>query len=116
MKNIEKVNSLIDFNYQPAENNKIKKAGIDFIINIIAKELEDPFYLKDPELVKIFEKCKPPKEAYLYFPKGEEIIVMNEKNPRASYRKIYYNVPYFDYEKEEINNLKEARKKIKKMI
>ena len=73
----------------------------------LAKELEDPFYLKDPELVKIFEKCKPPKEAYLYFPKGEEIIVMNEKNPRASYRKIYYNVPYFDYEKEEINNLKE---------
>ena len=73
----------------------------------LEKELEDPFYLKDPELVKIFEKCKPPKEAYLYFPKGEEIIVMNEKNPRASYRKIYYNVPYFDYEKEEINNLKE---------
>ena len=43
----------------------------------LAKELVDPFYLKDPKLSELFEKCKPPKEAYLYFPKGEDIIVIN---------------------------------------
>ena len=73
----------------------------------LAKELEDPFYLKDPILLDLFEKCKPPKDAYLYFPKGEEIIVINQKNPESSYRKIYYNVPYSEMEKNYINKLKE---------
>ena len=73
----------------------------------LAKELEDPFYLKDPILLDLFEKCKPPKDAYLYFPKGEEIIVINQKNPESSYRKIYYNVPYSEMEKSYINKLKE---------
>ena len=73
----------------------------------LAKEVEDPFFLKDPVLADLFEKCKPPKEAYFYFPKGEEIIVMNRKKPKSSYRKLYYDVPYFDYEKDEINKLKE---------
>jgi len=73
----------------------------------LAKELEDPFYLKDPILIDLFEKCKPPKDAYLYFPKGEEIIVINKKKPESSYRKIYYNVPYSEMEKNYINKLKE---------
>ena len=73
----------------------------------LAKELEDPFYLKDPILLDLFEKCKPPKDAYLYFPKGEEIIIINQKNPESSYRKIYYNVPYSEMEKNYINKLKE---------
>ena len=38
MKNIEKINNLIDFNFQPIEGNKTQKAGIDFIINIITNE------------------------------------------------------------------------------
>ena len=73
----------------------------------LARELEDPFYLKDPILADLFEKCKPPREAYLYFPKGEEIIVINKKKPENSYRKIYYNVPVFDMERNYINKLKE---------
>ena len=73
----------------------------------LARELEDPFYLKDPILADLFEKCKPPREAYLYFPKGEEIIVINKKKPENSYRKIYYNVSVFDMERNYINKLKE---------
>ena len=83
------------------------KNGMDFKRGQLAKELEDPFYLKDPILLDLFEKCKPPKEAYLYFPKGEEIIVINNKKPESSCRKIYYNVPVFDMEKKYINKLKE---------
>ena len=73
----------------------------------LAKELDDPFYLKDPELKELFEKCKPPKEAYFYFPKGEEIIELNQKKPGSSYRKIYYDVPVLEHEKYYINKLKE---------
>ena len=80
---------------------------MDYKKGNLAKEVEDPFYLKDPVLADLFEKCKPPKEAYFYFPKGEEIIVMNRKRPQNSYRKLYYDVLYYDYEKEEINKLKE---------
>ncbi len=73
----------------------------------LAKELDDPFYLKDPELKELFKKCKPPKEAYFYFPKGEEIIELNQKKPGSSYRKIYYDVPVLEHEKYYINKLKE---------
>ena len=73
----------------------------------LAKELVDPFYLKDPLLKELFEKCKPPKEAYFYFPKGEEIIELNRKKPENSYRKIYYDVPVLEHEKYYINKLKE---------
>ena len=73
----------------------------------LAKELEDPFYLKDPKLLELFELCKPPKEAYFYFPKGEEIIELNTKSPQKSYRKIYYDVPVLEHEKYYINKLKQ---------
>ena len=73
----------------------------------LAKELDDPFYLNDPELKELFQKCKPPKEAYFYFPKGEEIIELNQKKPGSSYRKIYYDVPVLEHEKYYINKLKE---------
>ena len=73
----------------------------------LAKELVDPFYLKDPKLSELFEKCKPPKEAYFYFPKGEEIIELNRKKPESSYRKIYYDVPVLEHEKYNINKIKE---------
>ena len=72
----------------------------------LAKELVDPFYLKDPKLSELFEKCKPPKEAYFYFPKGEEIIELNRKKPESSYRKIYYDVPVLEHEKYNINKIK----------
>ena len=38
MINIDSISSLIDFTFTPNESNKLKKAGIDFIINIISNE------------------------------------------------------------------------------
>ena len=73
----------------------------------LAKELVEPFYLKDPKLAELFEKCKPPKEAYFYFPKGEEIIELNRKKLNNSYRKIYYDVPILEHEKYNLNKIKE---------
>ena len=60
--------------------------------------IKNPFYLKDPYLREIFQKCRPPKEAYFYFPKGEEIIIPHRK-PEKNLRRIFYNVPYTDLEK-----------------
>lgn len=59
----------------------------------------DPFYLKDPNLVELFKKGLPPREAYFYFPKGEEIIIWNKKKPEKSLRRIHINVPFNDLEK-----------------
>ena len=73
----------------------------------LAKELEDPFYLKDPKILDLYNKCLPPKEAYLYFPKGEKIIEFNHKNPKKTYRKIYHNVPFLDNEKQYITEFKQ---------
>ena len=45
---------------------------------------DDPYYLNDPKLLELYNKCLPPKEAYYYCPKGEEIIIPNEKNPKKT--------------------------------
>ena len=62
--------------------------------------LIDPFFLKDPILLELFKKSLPPKEAYYYFPKGEEIVIFNKKKQEKTLRRIYNNVPYTDKEKE----------------
>ena len=72
--------------------------------------IEDPFYCKDPALYEIFKKCQPPKESYLYFPKGNELIIPNNEKPENSIRKTYYNVPYLDFEKKWLKELKEIIK------
>ena len=72
------------------------------------KELKNPYYMSDPDLFKIYQKSLPPPEAYLYFPKGEEIIVFNPLKPEKSIRRIFSNVPIYDFEKKlliEFNNL-----------
>ena len=63
------------------------------------KETENPFYLKDPILLELYKKSLPPKESYYYFPKGEEIIIYNQKKPIKSLRRIFYNVPFTNDEK-----------------
>ena len=73
----------------------------------LAKELVDPFYLKDPKIEELYNKCLPPKEAYLYFPKGDKIIEFNHKNPKKSNRIIYHNVPILDNEKQYIAEFKQ---------
>ena len=76
----------------------------------LAKEAETPFYLNDPKLLDIYNKCLPPKESYYYFPKGEEIITINNKNPIKSIRRIFYNTKYTDYENKMLNQLKQIIK------
>ena len=73
----------------------------------LAKETEDPYYLNDPNLYEIYKKCLPPKEAYYYFPKGEEIVEFNKKKPNKTYRKLYHNLPFSEIENKYINEFKQ---------
>ena len=73
----------------------------------LSKEMEDPFYFKDPKLLELYKKCLPPREAYYYFPKGEDLIEINHKKPKKSYRKIYSDSPFFDNEKQYIAEFKQ---------
>lgn len=73
------------------------------------KEIKNPYYISDPELFKIYQKSLPPPEAYLYFPKDEEIIILNSLKPEKSLRRIFSNVPLYDFE---INLLIEFNKLI----
>ena len=61
--------------------------------------LVDSFFIKDPNLYEIFKKGLPPKEAYLYFPKGKEVIDLHDKKPEKNNRRIFVNVPYLEIEK-----------------
>ena len=63
------------------------------------KELKNPYYISDPELLNLYQRALPPPEAYFYFPKGEEIIVINALKPEKSLRRIFNNVPIYDFEK-----------------
>ena len=72
----------------------------------LAKEMEDPYYLKEPKLLELYNKSLPPKEAYYYFPSPEEIIIINHKKPKKSLRRVYYNVPYTDLENKNLSQFK----------
>ena len=69
-------------------------------------EHEDPYYLKDEALLEVYKNSLPPEEAYLYFPKGEEVIVPNSKKPEKALRRIYYNVAFTEKEKAWIQEFK----------
>ena len=58
------------------------------------------FFLRDPTLLELYHRSLPPKEAYYYFPKGEEIIILNKNKPHKSLRRIYNNVPFTDREQQ----------------
>ena len=73
----------------------------------LMKEAENPFYMNDPKLLEIYNKCLPPKESYYYFPKGEEIITYNHKKPIKSIRRVFYNQKYSDYENKMLSELKQ---------
>ena len=73
----------------------------------LAKEMEDPYYLKDPILAELHKKCLPPKESYYYFPKGEEIIIINRKKPIKSLRRIFYNSTFNNDEQKWLLELKQ---------
>ena len=68
--------------------------------------ISDPYYCKDPKLYEIFKKCLPPREAYYYFPKPEEILVIDNNKPENSIRRIFTNVPFTNFEKKWLKELK----------
>ena len=68
--------------------------------------LVDPFFFKDRTLLELFKRSLPPKEAYFYFPKGEEIVIFNKKRPEKSLRRIHINVPFTDLENEWLSKFK----------
>ena len=74
--------------------------------------LINPYYIKDPKLYEIFQKSLPPIEAYYYFPKGDDIITIDQKKPENSSRKIFTNVPFTSFEKKwlkKFNKLVDSR-------
>ena len=52
------------------------------------------------------QKAKPPKEAYFLFPKLDEIIIHDSKNPNKTLRRILEgNVKLLKFEEDKINEL-----------
>ena len=98
--NIQSISSLIDFNLPPPENNKIKRAGIDFIINIISKEEEvnDRFSKAkyDPLNDKIYSEYELSQE------------LLNTKDKKFAERLVdqipYFTKEHFDYYKKEYDD------------
>ena len=73
--------------------------------------LVDYFFIKDSNLYEIFKKGLPPKEAYFYFPKGKEVIDINNKKPEKNNRRIFINVPFLEIEKNWLKDFKEIIEK-----
>jgi len=95
--NIQSISTLVDFNLPPPESNKIKKAGIDFIINIITKEEE----VKDR-----FSKAKyDPLNDKIYSEYELNQELLNTKDKKLSERLVdqipYFTKEHFDYYKKE---------------
>ena len=67
--------------------------------------IEDPYYCKDPKLYEIFKKSLPPKEAYYFFHKPEDILIIDKNKPENSIRRIFTNVPFTDFEKKWLKDL-----------
>ena len=88
---------MITINHNDKLKNELKKR---------IKEIINPYYISDPELYERYKKSIPPPEAFYYFPKGEEIIIKNDKKPEKALRRIFLNVPYSDIEKKWIMEFK----------
>jgi len=51
-------------------------------------------------------KAKPPKEAYFYFPKGNDIVEYDEKTPTKTTRRVFEaGVQFLQYEKDRLKDL-----------
>ena len=99
MINIKSINSLIDFNFLPPENSKIKRAGIDFIINIISNE---------EEVNERFNKKKyDPLNDIVYSEYELNQEIANSKDKKLVERLVddipYFTKEHFDFYKKEYN-------------
>jgi hypothetical protein len=88
---------MITINQNEKQKNDIKK---------IPKEIIDPYYFSNKELYEIYLKSLPPPDAYLYFPKGEEVMIPNDKRPEKALRRIFLGVPYTEIEENWIKEFK----------
>ena len=82
-------------------NKNLKTCDTSELLNEnLFTETNTPFFFIDnPILYQRYLDSFPPKEAYYYFPKGEEIIIPNKKNPEKSLRRIFFNTEFNDHEK-----------------
>ena len=83
-------------------SNKILKTcdTSELINENMLTETNTPFFfIENPILYQRYLDSFPPKEAYYYFPKGEEIIIPNKKNPEKSLRRIFFNTEFNEHEK-----------------
>ena len=69
--------------------------------------ISDPFFIKEPELYEIFKRGIPPKEAYYFFPKGNDVIELHDKKPEKNLRRIFINVPFLEIEYKWLEKYKE---------
>jgi hypothetical protein len=65
-------------------------------------ETNTPFFIENPILYQRHILSLPPEESYFFFPKGEEIIIPNNKKPEKALRRIFFNTKYTNYENEKI--------------
>ena len=68
--------------------------------------ITEPYFIKDPELYEIFKKSIPPKEAYYFFPKGNDVIELHKKKPKKNIRRRLNNVPFLELKKQWLEKYK----------
>ena len=73
------------------------------------------FFLNIPELKKRHTKAMPNEEMYRYFPPKNEIIELDDSNPKNSYRYIFNGQPKTEYEQKKLDNFHEFELKTGKI-
>ena len=54
-----------------------------------------------PESAERYASCTPPKKAYFYFPKDDQLVEYECKNPNKTRRRIYDSkISYLPYERQ----------------
>ena len=89
---------MITINQNDKQKNESKK---------LWEEIINPYYFSNEKLYEIYKKSLPPLEAYYYFPKGEEIMITNNKKPEKALRRIFLGVPYTEIEQKWLVEFKE---------
>jgi hypothetical protein len=66
------------------------------------------YFLRDPKLNQRHIDSLPPLEAYLFFPKNEDVVEYNVKSPKKTLRRIFEGVTYLKYEEDKYKELLKA--------
>ena len=69
------------------------------------------FFLNNPELNKRHVRAMPNEEMYRFFPPKNEVITINESDPKNSYRYIFNGQPKTEYEQKKLNQFFEYESK-----